>query len=206
MKRNPMFVTLFATAIAVASPVFAAPTTYTLDPDHTDVVFTWNHFGFSNPSAHFGRVDSSLVYDSAHPENSSVTATIPLAGLETHVPKLNTHLASTDFFDAAKYPSITFKSTKVTVAGKDTLQVRGDLTVHGVTRPVLLDVTINKVGEHPIRKMAAAGFDATTTLKRSDFGVAAYVPNVSDEIKVHISTEAVDAKAFAAMKAKAPGN
>ena len=205
MQRNPMFVTLFATALVVAAPVFAAPTAYTLDPDHTDVVFSWNHFGFSNPSAHFGRVDGSLLYDPAHPENSSVTVTIPLTGLETHVPKLNADISSANFLDAAKYQSITFKSTKVTVAGKGKLQVRGDLTVHGVTQPVLLDVTVNKVGEHPIRKMAAAGFDATTTLKRSDFGVAAYVPGVSDEIKVRISTEALDAKAFAAMKAKAPG-
>lgn len=117
--------------------------------------------------------------------------TIPLDGLDSHVPDFDEHLKSADFFDAAKYPNITFKSTKVEAAGANKLKVTGDLTVHGVTKPAVLDVNINKVGEQPMAKRAAAGFDATTTLKRSEFGIGKYVPNVSDEVKIRITTEAI---------------
>jgi polyisoprenoid-binding protein YceI len=181
--------------LATAGTAAAAPVTYKLDPGHTMVLFSWNHFGFSNPTANLGQVDGTLVYDEAAPTKSTVEATLPLAGLDTFVPKLDEHLKSGDFLDAAKYPTVTFKSTKVTSAGKDKLKVTGDLTVHGVTKPVTLDVTVNKVGPHPMMKVQTAGFDATATIKRSDFGVGAYVPNVSDEIKIRITTEAHDASA-----------
>lgn len=186
-----------ATALALASaPVFAA--SYTLDPGHTQVLFSWNHFGFSNPSAQFGTVEGSLEYDQANPTKASLSVTIPLASVNSNVAKLNEHLQSPDFFDAAKFANATFKSTKVEKgASADHLKVTGDLTLHGVTKPVVLDVTVNHVGEHPMRKAAAAGFDASTTIKRSDFGISKYVPNVSDEIKIHITTEAIDAKAYA---------
>jgi polyisoprenoid-binding protein YceI len=181
--------------VAAAGTATAAPVTYKLDPGHTMVLFSWNHFGFSNPSANLGNVDGTLVYDEKDPTKATVEATLPLTGLDTFVPKLDEHLKSADFLDAAKYPTVTFKSTKVTAAGKGKLKVAGDLTVHGVTKPVTLDVTLNKVGPHPMMKVQTVGFDATTTIKRSDFGVGAYVPNVSDEIKIHITTEAHDASA-----------
>nr|WP_063573226.1 YceI family protein [Luteibacter rhizovicinus] len=181
--------------LATAGTAAAAPVTYKLDPGHTMVLFSWNHFGFSNPTANLGQVDGTLVYDEAAPTKSTVEATLPLTGLDTFVPKLDEHLKSKDFLDAATYPTVTFKSTKVTSAGKDKLKVVGDLTVHGVTKPVTLDVTVNKVGPHPMMKVQTAGFDATATIKRSDFGVGAYVPNVSDEIKIRITTEAHDASA-----------
>ena len=181
--------------LATAGTAAAAPVTYKLDPGHTMVLFSWNHFGFSNPTANLGQVDGTLVYDEAAPTKSTVEATLPLAGLDSFVPKLDEHLKSADFLDAAKYPTVTFKSTKVAAAGKGKLKVTGDLTVHGVTKPVTLDVTVNKVGPHPMMKVQTAGFDATATIKRSDFGVGAYVPAVSDEIKIRITTEAHDASA-----------
>lgn len=181
--------------LAAAGVANAAPVTYKLDPGHTMVLFSWNHFGFSNPSANLGNVDGTLVYDEKDPTKATVEATLPLTGLDTFVPKLDEHLKSADFLDAAKYPTVTFKSTKVAAAGKGKLKVTGDLTVHGVTKPVTLDVTLNKVGPHPMMKVQTVGFDATATIKRSDFGVGAYVPNVSDEIKIHITTEAHDASA-----------
>ena len=181
--------------LAVAGTAAAAPVTYTLDPGHTMVLFSWNHFGFSNPTANLGQVEGTLVYDEKDPSKATVEATLPLSGLDSFVPKLDEHLKSADFLDAAKYPNVTFKSTKVTPAGKGKLKVVGDLTVHGVTKPVTLDVTLNKIGPHPMMKGQTVGFDATTTIKRSDFGVGAYVPNVSDEIKVRITTEAHDASA-----------
>jgi polyisoprenoid-binding protein YceI len=181
--------------LATAGTAVAAPVTYKIDPGHTMVLFSWNHFGFSNPTANLGQADGTIVYDEAAPTKATVEVTLPLAGLDSFVPKLDEHLKSADFLDAAKYPNVTFKSTKVATAGKGKLKVTGDLTVHGVTKPVTLDVTLNKAGPHPMMKVQSIGFDATATIKRSDFGVGAYVPNVSDEIKIQITTEGHDASA-----------
>ena len=189
---------LFAAVIALAS-TSAVATTYTLDPQHTQVQFSWSHFGFSNPAAVFGKLDATLEFDQTDPTKSTVNVTIPLNSVNSNVTKLNEHLESPDFFDAAKYPNATFKSTKVEKgATPDQLKVTGDLTLHGVTKPVTLDVTVNKVGEHPMRKAPTAGFDATATVKRADFWISKYIPGVSDDIKIHITTEAIEDKAYAA--------
>lgn len=178
-----------------AAPAFAAPVTYKLDPTHTNVLAQWSHFGFSNPSADFGGVEGTLVYDAANVANSSVQVTLPLSGLEGFSAKFNEHLRSADFFDAAKFPNATFKSTKVEAAGEGKLKVTGDLTVKDITRPVVLDVTLNKAGDHPMTKTPTIGFDATTTLSRTEFGVGNYAPAVSDEVKLRITTEASVPKA-----------
>nr|WP_242113187.1 YceI family protein [Luteimonas aquatica] len=183
-----------------AASAFAAPVTYKLDPNHTNVLAQWSHFGFSNPFANFGQVDGTLVYDAEDVSKSSVEVKLPLAGLNSFVPDFDEHLKSADFFDAAKYPEITFKSTKVEAAGKDKLKVTGDLTVKGVTKPAVLDVTLNKSGVQPLAKREAVGFDASTTIKRSEFGVDKYAPNVSDEVKLQITTEAVVPKPDAEKK------
>jgi polyisoprenoid-binding protein YceI len=159
------------------------------------VLFSWNHFGFSNPTANLGISAGTLVYDEASPAKSSVEVTMPLANLDTHVSALDEHLKKPDFFDADKYPVITFKSTRVEPLGGNKFKVTGDLTVHGVTKPVVLDATLNKAGMQPMLKVPAVGFDATGTIKRSDFGVGAYVPNVSDEVQIRITTEAEAGKA-----------
>jgi polyisoprenoid-binding protein YceI len=183
---------LLAAALALASTVaFAAPLTYKIDANHTDVVASWSHFGFSNPIAHFGKVDGKITYDPANVGASKVEVTIPLSGLDSHVPDFDAHLRSGDFFDAEKFPTITFKSTSVKAAGKGKLKVTGDLTIKGVTKPVVLDVTINKTGVQPMAKREAAGFSATTTVKRTDFGLGLYAPNVSDQVKLSITTEAI---------------
>lgn len=183
---------LFAAALALASTVaFAAPLTYKIDANHTDVVASWSHFGFSNPIAHFGKVDGSITYDPANVGASKVEVTIPLSGLNSHVGDFDDHLRSADFFDAEKFPTITFKSTSVKAAGKGKLKVTGDLTIKGTTKPVVLDVTINKTGVQPLAKREAAGFSATATVKRTDFGLGLYAPNVSDQVKLSITTEAI---------------
>jgi polyisoprenoid-binding protein YceI len=188
-----------AVALAAATTIaFAAPVTYKIDPTHTDVIASWSHLGFSNPVAHFGQVDGTITYDVQDVGASSVAVTIPLSGMNSHVEAFDKHLRSADLFDADKYPTITFKSTKVESAGEGRLRVAGDLTVKGVTKPAVLDVTLNKVGEHPMKKVPTIGFDATTTLKRSDFGIAYAVPAVSDEIRIRITTEASVAKGDAA--------
>ncbi len=186
---------LVAALFAFAGSAFAAPVTYKIDPSHTNVLASWNHFGFSNPSANFGQADGTLVYDAADVSKSSVHVTLPLSGLSALADHFYDHLTSDKWFDAAKYPSATFKSTKVEAAGEGKLKVTGDLTIKGITKPVVLDVTLNKAGEHPMKKVPAIGFDATATVKRSDFDVGAYAPMVSDEVALKITTEATaDAK------------
>lgn len=197
MFKRLVLAAVLATACVAAS---AAPVTYAIDPNHTDVVASWSHFGFSNPVAHFGQVDGAITFDPDNVGQSSVNVTIPLAGLNSHVDAFDEHLRSDDFFDAANHPAMTFRSTKVEAAGDDRLRVSGDLTVKGITKRAVLDVTLNKRGEHPIAKRPAIGFDATTTLKRSDFGLDKYAPNVSDAVQIRITTEAMVPKADAAAK------
>ena len=189
--------TLLAAALfAFAGSAFAAPVTYKLDPAHTDVIAQWSHFGFSNPTAHFGQAEGSLVYDAENVAQSSVQVTLPLSGLNAFSAKFDEHLRSADIFDAIKFPSASFKSTKVEDLGDGKLKVSGDLTIKDITRPVVLDVVLNKVGEN-MQKQPTIGFDASATLKRSDFGVGKYAPNVSDEVKLTITTEAIVPKAEA---------
>jgi polyisoprenoid-binding protein YceI len=187
----------FAAAYVLASsPLYAA--TYTLEPDYTQGVFRWNHLGFSTPAAQFAQAVGTLEFDQADPTKSSVSVTIPLTSLHTGVAALDDDFRSTDFFDTARYPTATFKSTRVEkLAAADQLKVTGDLGLHGVTRPIVLDVMVVKVGTNPRSNLPTIGFDARTTLKRSDFGLGKYVPQVGDEIQMHIISQAVDAKAYA---------
>lgn len=187
MKR----IVLAAALSLLATSAFAEPLTYEIDPNHTLVLASWSHFGFSHPTANFGQADGSIVYDADDVSASSVQVTLPLSGLTSFVPDFDDHLKSDDFFDAAKYPNATFKSTKVESAGEGKLKVTGDLTIKDVTRPVVLDVTLNKAAVQPNGGREAIGFDATATIKRSDFGVGKYVPNVGDEVTLRITTEAM---------------
>ena len=186
---------LVAALFAFAGSAVAAPVTYKLDPTHTNVIASWSHFGFSNPSLNFGQADGTIVYDADKVSASSVQVTLPLTGLSALADQFYDHLTSADWFDAAKYPSATFKSTKVEAAGEGKLKVTGDLTVKGVTKPVVLNVKLNKAGVQPLAKREAVGFDATATVKRSEFGLGNYVPNVSDEVSLRITTEAIVPKA-----------
>lgn len=182
---------LFAAALATASAAaFAAPVTYTIDPNHTDVVAQWSHFGFSNPIAHFGQVEGTITYDPDNVAASSVEVVLPLAGLSSHVKAFDEHLRNADFFDVEKFPQASFKSTAVEAAGEGKLKITGDLTIKGITRPVVLDTTVNSVGAHPMSKQPTAGFDAVATIKRTDFDLGLYAPNVSDEVQLRITTEA----------------
>lgn len=183
--------TLLAIALAAASTfAFAAPVTYQMDPAHTDVIAQWNHFGYSNPTAHFGQVKGTIVYDADDISASSVAVTIPLSGLSSHTAAFDDHLRNSDFFDVPKFPEASFKSTSVESAGEGRLTITGDLTIKDVTKSVVLAATINKVADHPMSGQPTAGFDATTTLKRTDFGLGMFVPAVSDEVQIRITTEA----------------
>ncbi len=174
----------------VALPAFAAPEEFTLDPTHTSVTWQVSHIGFSTFYGKFNKVTGTLTLDEAKPEASKVSVKFDMSGIISGVEKLDEHLKTDAFFDVAKYPTATFESTKVEVTspGK-TARVTGNLTLHGVTKPVVLDVTLNKIGEYPMTKKKAVGFDATATIKRSDFGVSYGIPMVPDDVKIMIESE-----------------
>lgn len=178
------FLFLFVTLQAVAAE------TFTLDPTHSYVQWTISHFNFSNPSGKW-MADGTLTLDEKKPQDSKVSVTIPVANVITGIPKLDEHLKSSDFFDAAKYPTATFVSDKVKLEGKDRAKVYGTLTLHGVSKPVMLDVKLNKLAMSPVSNKKTAGFSATAKLKRSDFGISAYLPGLGDEVKLNIEVEAV---------------
>lgn len=183
--------TLLFTAVLAAGAFAgtASAETYVIDSRHAQVLFTYSHFGLSNIT---GRLipEGEIVYDPADAAASSVTVTVPIETVSTGVEGMDDHLKRDDLFDAAQFPTATFKSTSVAAAGEGKLTVVGDLTIHGVTRETTFDVTINKTGEHPMRKVPAAGFDAVGTIKRSDFGVDKYVPAIPDEVTIRVTAEA----------------
>ncbi len=193
-KQLAIKAALVAALTTASAAAFSAPVTYQLDPAHTDVIAQWSHFGFSNPSMHFGQADGVLVYDADNVAASSVQVTLPLSSMNSFTAKFDQHLRSADFFDAAQFPSVTFKSTKVEAAGEGKLKVTGELTIKDITKPVVLDVTLNKVGENRA-KQPTIGFDAMTTINRTDFGVGMYAPAVSDAVRIRITTEASVPKA-----------
>lgn len=193
-KFSPLLLSLGLVIGLTTAPAFAKPVPYAINANHTQVQFSYNHFGFSNITDRFMQVSGEFNLDTQDLSQSSINVSIPIDGVSTGVAKLDEHLKSPDFFDAAKFPTATFKSTGVQVVGKDTLKVSGDLTIHGVTKPVVLDVTVNKIGPNPMSKAPSAGFDASVTLKRSDFGVGNYVPAVSDQVRLQITLEAAEAQ------------
>lgn len=206
MKFIKQFALAAALAGASASALADKIVTYAVDPGHTQVSFSWSHFGFSNPGAVFNDITGTIEGNFDNPDKSTVTVSWPLKSLDTAVPLLNQHLIeSGDWFKARQYPTVTFKSTGISDVNREagTFKLQGDLTLNGVTKPVVLDARVNKVGEHPFLGNApAAGFNATTTLKRSDFGVGQYAPAVSDELAVRVTVEAIEAGAYKAMQDK----
>lgn len=190
MPRSWARLALGMALAACATAAVAAPVAYRIDPAHTEVIAQWSHLGFSNPTAHFGQVEGAIVYDADDVPASSVEVTIPLSGLNAHVARFDEHLRSADFFEAATFPVASFRSTSVEAAGDRRLKVAGELTIKGIIRPVVLDVVLNKAGPHPRNSRPTIGFDATTTVLRSEFGLGRGTPAVSDEVKIRITTEA----------------
>ena len=177
--------------MALAMPITAhAADTYTFDPFHTNLYWKANHFGFSNPSGKFATVTGTVMLDETAPNTSVVNVTVNTGSVVTGIDLFNEHLKSDKFYNSEKFPTATFVSTKVDVTGKDTAKVTGDLTLLGVTKPVTLDVTLNKIGESPISKLKTAGFTATGVVKRSEFGINYALPGVSDDVQLTIDAEA----------------
>lgn len=190
LKNSLKVVAVSSTLLFSSSFAVAATTDYKIDPTHTMTLFSWSHFGFSNPTANFNDVQGVIKVDDQNPEKSSVSVSIPVKSVDTHVPALDKEFLTEGWFNEAKFPGITFKSTKVETTDKKHFKILGDLTVKGITKPVTLDAVLNQQGKHPMTKKQTVGFNATTSFKRSDFGLGNYVPAVSDEVTVNITTEA----------------
>lgn len=175
-------------SFAISSVSFSAPEDFTIDSSHTYVLFRISHFDFSNQTGKW-YAKGTITLDKDKPANGKVNATIDVANIITGISELDKHLKSEEFFDVDKYPTATFTSTKVTPAGMSA-KVAGNLTLRGVTKPVILNVKINKSGISPITKKMTIGFEATTQIKRSDFGMKAYLPGLGDNVEISISGEA----------------
>lgn len=178
-----------ASAQSVANPDPKAVTagTYTLDPNHARVLFSVSHMGFSTWYGDFYGAAGTLTLDPKNPAAAALTVTIPVASVATHNAALDGELKGADWFDAAKFPTIRFTTTNVTLTGATTARITGNLTFHGVTKPVVLDATFTASGTNPMSKAFTIGFEVRGVLKRSDFGVTKYVPLIGDDVTLIIS-------------------
>lgn len=188
-----------AAAWVAAMPVWSSPAAadiWVFDQQHTEVRFSWDHLGLVRQSAEFLAVDGRLDFTPTDPENGSIDVTIKVAGLSSGVKALDNDLKGPDFFDMARHPTITFKSTAVRRTGDKTGTVEGDLTIMGITRPTVLKVIWTFTGEHPFAQINptyagkwVSGFSATALVRRSDWGLKRAVPLISDDIQVQIDAE-----------------
>ena len=186
MKR---LVTLTA-LVAFAAAAQAAPSTYNIDNSHTYPHFTYSHLGYSIQTHKFDKTSGKVVMD-FDAKTGSVDVTIDATSVNTGFPLFNEHLQGADYFDTAKHPTITFKSSSMKFKGNTPVSLTGDLTVKGVTKPVTLEVTHFKCMPHPMLKAPACGANATANIKRSDFNMGKNAPFVSDEVTLTLAIEAV---------------
>ncbi|MEP3333781.1 YceI family protein [Sedimentitalea sp.] len=182
---------LFAAALGlVATTAAAEPEAYTLDPSHSQVLFSYNHLGYSTTWGMFSGFEGKISFDADAPEASSVEVSMPVTSMLTGWEDRFKHFMSPEFFGATDDEMITFVSTGIEVTGENTALITGDLTLNGVTKEVVLDTKLNQAGMHPMANTPWAGFDATTQLVRSDYNLGMFAPYVSDEVELKISVEA----------------
>jgi polyisoprenoid-binding protein YceI len=186
MKRLALVTALAAFAAAAQ----AAPSTYNIDNSHTYPHFTYSHLGYSIQTHKFDKTSGKVAMD-FQAKTGSVDVTIDATSVNTGFPLFNEHIQGEDFFNTAKYPTITFKSSDMKFKGNKVVSLSGDLTIKGVTRPVTLEVTHFKCMPHPMLKAPACGGNATTQVKRSDFNMGKNAPFVSDEVTLTLAIEAV---------------
>jgi len=177
-------------ASLAAGSALAAPVTYTVDSSHTYPRFSYSHFGFSTQLSSFTNTTGKVVFD-AEAKTGSVDIVIDMKSVNTGFADFNGHLQGEDFLDTAKFPTATFKSTKVVFEGDKPKSIEGQLTIKGVTKPVTLSVTGFQAMPHPIMKKPALGANAFTTIKRTEFNAGKYAPYVGDEVRIDVAIEAI---------------
>lgn len=191
MFKNVAIATAFS---LLAGAAYAAPEAYTFDGSHSQVLFSYNHLGYSTTTGMFSDITGTIEFDAEDPAASSVTATFPVSSMMTGFAGRDEHFSSPDFFNAATNTEVTFESTSIEVTGENTAAITGNLTLNGVTKEVVLDTTLNQQGTHPMENKPWLGFDATTTLSRTEFNLGAFAPAISDEVEISISIEAMKAE------------
>lgn len=181
-----------AQTAATRIPAEVQAGTYKLDPSHGKITWAINHLGFSTYRGQFTNVSADLTLDPANPSASTLTASVPLADVDPADDALKAHLQTPDFFDVAQFPTASFVATAIVVDSDDATEadVTGNLTLHGVTRPVTLEVQFNQAGP-AMGGAYKVGFDGETTIKRSEFGITTYLPALGDEVELHIEGEFV---------------
>lgn len=177
-------------AASAAAPAFAAPETFIVDGTHTYPRFSYSHLGFSTQLSRFNNTSGKVVFDKAA-KTGAVDIVIDTKSVDTGYATFDEHIQAEDFLDTAKYPTATFKSTKVNFKGDKPATVDGNLTIKGVTRPVTLTVTSFQAMQHPMLKKDAIGANAYTVIKRSEFNAGKYAPHVGDDVRIDIALEAV---------------
>lgn len=180
----------FLAAAGRAVSAAAAPAAWTIDPNHSAAQFTVRHLMVSNVRGEFGNIRGTIVFDEEDPSKTTIDATIDATTVNTRVTARDDDLKGASFFDVAKYPTITFRSASVRPAGPSAFDVSGDLTMHGVTKPVTLRVEAAPPVKDP-RGNERRGAEATTKLSRKEFGVSGDPGIVGDEVRITIDVEAV---------------
>jgi len=169
------------------SPAAVEAGSYAVEPVHTRVMFAVSHMGFTTWYGNFDSASGTLSLDPKHPADAKLDVSLPVASVSSPSAKLDEELKDADWLDAKQFPTAHFVSKKVTPGAAGHADITGDLTLHGVTKPVVLHATFNGSGTNPLDKAYTVGFDAKTTIKRSDFGVSKYVPLIGDEVTLIIS-------------------
>ena len=178
-----------ASAQVVTAPAQVQAGAYKIDPDHSKITWSVNHFGYSTYIGQFGTVNATLKLDPTNLGATVLEATIDANSLGTLNPALDKHLKSPEFLDVGKFPTATFKATKVTQTGEATADIAGDLTLHGVTKPVVVQAVFHQPGPNPMVKTYQLGFAGTAKIKRSEFGITSYVPAIGDEVTLTLEAE-----------------
>lgn len=182
---------LFALALLMAFPAHAAQESYSFDKAHTQILFNVSHLGFSQSWGEFLDYDGHILFNEEDPKNSEVNITIKTASIDMDDEKWDEHMKNEDFFDVEKFPEMSFKSNAIDITGDNTANIKGDLTILGVTKPVTLETKFNKAGKHAFSGKYVAGFSATTQINRSDYGMDYGLPLVGDEVNIILEVEAI---------------
>ena len=183
-------IALLTLAAALSAPALAAPETYAVEGTHTFPRFSYSHFGYTTQMSRFDKTTGTVTWDKAA-KTAAVDITIDTTSVNTGFTTFNEHIQGEDFLDTAKYPTASFKSTKVIFEGDKPSAIEGNLTLKGVTKPVTLTVSSFQAMPHPMMKKDAIGANAWTVVKRSEFNAGKYAPYVGDEVRIDIAIEAI---------------
>ena len=203
VMNNSAKALLISSALALTTVAGAAlPSQWQLDDSHTRVGFSVNHLGFSTTMGHFNDVKGVVNYDVKAPSKTNMSFTIATDSIDTNWDARDEHLKKAEFFNVAKYPTMTFKSTSVKFINPQQAKVTGDFTMLGQTKPLTLDVTLNKIANSPLTKEPVIGFRATGNIDRAAYGMTAFADGITTDVPIQIDGELIEKKAQTNKKSK----